>query len=61
MEINQTFSQWMQPQRQRRIDYNQLANRILELSKTYNVAGNEEEQPRKRRKVNEVKSEAVSS
>jgi len=28
-------------------------NKILELSKTYNVTGNEEEPPKKKRKPNE--------
>ena len=61
-ELNATFGRWSHPQRRGRIDYNQLANKILELSKTYNVgAGEEEGPPRKKRKVNEeVKSEAVS-
>lgn len=52
-ELNITFNSWTQPHKRGKPDYNQLVNKILELSKTYNVGGNEEEPPKKRRKVNE--------
>ena len=40
-ELNETFSKWSQPVKKVKPDYNKLVNRILELSKTYNVTGNE--------------------
>ncbi len=53
-DINLTFNGWTLPPKRPKPDYNQYVNKILELSKTYNVAGNEEEgQPKKKRKVNE--------
>ena len=42
MELNCTFSKWSLPARRVKPDYNKLVNKILELSKTYNVAGNDD-------------------
>jgi hypothetical protein len=53
-ELNSTFNGWTLPPKRLKPDYNQYVNKILELSKTYNVTGNEEEgQPKKKRKLNE--------
>lgn len=53
-ELNCTFNSWTLPPKKSKPDYNQYVNKILELSKTYNVAGNEDEgQPKKKRKHNE--------
>lgn len=53
-ELNSTFNGWTLPPKRPKPDYNQYVNKILELSKTYNVTGNEEEgQPKKKRKHNE--------
>ena len=62
VQLNSTFAKWSHPQHKGRVDYNQLANKILDLSKTYNMGAAEEEGPlRKKRKQNElVKSEAPS-
>lgn len=57
LEIGQTFSNWTLPQRKAKPDYNQLVNKILELSKTYNVAANDDAPPVKKRKPNEDLSE----
>lgn len=51
-QLNLTFDSWTLPLRSARPDYNQLVNKILELSKTYNVGGNDEDPPKKRRKLN---------
>lgn len=39
-ELNYTFNSWTLPPKKSKPDYNQYVNKILELSKTYNVAGN---------------------
>ncbi len=57
LEISQTFSNWTLPQRKTKPDYNQLVNKILELSKTYNVANNDDPVPLKKRKPNEELSD----
>ena len=53
-ELNVTFNGWALPPKRVKPDYNQYVNKILELSKTYNTAGNEEDQvvPKKKRKHN---------
>ncbi len=51
--MNESFDNWMLPQKKARPDYNQLVNKILELSKTYNVNANDEPAPAKKRKPNE--------
>lgn len=53
LEINQTFCNWTLPQRKAKPDYNQLVNKILELSKTYNVNANDDAVSHKKRKPNE--------
>lgn len=40
-ELNEIFSRWSLPGKKSKPDYNKLVNRILDLSKTYNVAGND--------------------
>ncbi len=40
-ELNLTFNAWTLPPRKAKPDYNHLVNKVLELSKTYNVAGND--------------------
>lgn len=70
IDINKLFNEWTcRCQKKGKIDYNSLVDKILYLSKTYNVNTGEEPKeeklgmPRKRRKVNEemkIKSDIQS-
>lgn len=40
-DLNLTFNNWTLPPKRPKPDYNHFVNKILELSKTYNVTGND--------------------
>lgn len=64
-DINDIFEKWTsRAQKKAKTDYNNMVDKILELSKTYNVSGPEENPhdrhklgiPKKRRKGNKEES-----